>query len=317
MLTSVILTLLALMIFPGFVFMAAAGMAGEFVDRKLYARLQNRMGPPWYQPLADFVKLLSKEELIPEVSDPFIFKAMPVLALAAAATSFIYVPIWGPSALYSFEGDSVVVLYLLTIPTLTFFLGGWYSKSLYAGIGSVRTLTQLFAYEVPLFMSIFATAILPGSWSLSKIAAFYSDHPGLSLCNLLGFGVAVVTLLGKLEKVPFDLPEAETEIVGGTFTEYSGKLYAFFRLTISVESGVAASLLAAVFLPWGLGFHPVVVFALYMVKVLFVFFLLALMRSLMARLRIEQMVDFCWKWLAPAALIQLLINVVLSGVITP
>jgi len=240
MLTSVIVTLLALMIFPGFVFMAAVGMAGEFVDRKLYARLQNRVGPPWFQPLADFIKLLSKEELIPEVADPFIFKAMPVLALASAATAIIYIPIWGPSALYSFEGDAVVVLYLLTIPTLAFFLGGWYSKSLYAGIGSVRTLTQLFAYEVPLFMAIFAASIPAGSWSLSKIAAFYAEHPVYSLLNLLGFGVAVVTLLGKLEKVPFDIPEAETEIVGGTFTEYSGKLLAFLRLTIDVESVVAA-----------------------------------------------------------------------------
>jgi NADH-quinone oxidoreductase subunit H len=315
MLTSVLAILFALIIFPGFVYMTVAGMVGEYVDRKLYARFQNRVGPPWYQPLADTIKLLSKEDLIPEDADRFIVKAMPILSLTAAIAAFFYIPLWSVHPFSSFEGDVVVVLYLLTLPTLSFFLGGWYSRSLFAAMGSVRTLTQLFAYEVPLFMAILAPCVLAGSWSLSDIAAYYQVHPFYALFNLLGFGVAIVALLGKLEKVPFDLPEAETEIVGGTFTEYSGKLLAFFRLTIDVEAGVAASLLAAVFLPWGLGLTPLVAFALYVAKVLLVFFLLAFLRSIFARLRIEQMVELCWKWVAPAALVQLLISLVVNGTV--
>jgi NADH-quinone oxidoreductase subunit H len=309
-------TLFYILVFPGFLFMGAAGVLGEYVDRKLHARMQNRAGPPWFQPVADFIKLLSKEDLIPADADRTIFKLMPVLALTAAATAFLYVPLWSTQPLYSFEGDVVVVLYLLTIPTFCFFLGGWYSKSLYAGIGSMRTLTQLFAYEVPLFMAILSPAVLAGSWSLSEITAYYQVHPGYAFFNLLGFGVAIVALLGKLEKVPFDLPEAESEIVGGTFTEYSGRLLAFFRLTIDVETGVAASLVSAVFLPWGMaGLPAAVAFVLYGAKVLFIIFLLALLRTLFARLRIDQMVEFCWKWIAPAALIQLLVNVILCGVL--
>lgn len=315
--TAIVVSFLAIAIFPGLLFLTVAGLVGEFVDRRLYARFQNRAGPPWYQPLADSIKLLAKEDLVPEDADKAIFTAVPVISLAAAVTALFYVPLWGTQALHSFEGDAVVVLYLLTIPTLCFFLGGWFSRSLYAGVGSVRTLTQLFAYEVPLFMAILAPGVLAGTWSLSAMAEFYQANPGMAFVNLIGFGVATVALLGKLEKVPFDLPEAETEIVGGTFTEYSGKLLAFFRLTIDIESIVTASLLAAVFLPWGLSLPPVAAFALYLVKVLFVLFLLAFLRSIFARLRIEQMVEFCWKWLAPAALVQLLVNLLLSGTVTP
>ncbi|MBI5543171.1 MAG: NADH-quinone oxidoreductase subunit H [Deltaproteobacteria bacterium] len=308
-------SLFYILVFPGFLFLAAGGLVVEYVDRKLYARFQNRMGPPFLQPLADFIKLVAKEDLIPESADKLMFKAVPLVALAAATASFFYVPLWGAKALFSFEGDAVIVLYLLTIPTLCFFLGGWFSTSLFATFGAVRTLTQLFAYEVPLFMAILSPAVLAGSWSLSGIAAYYQLHPLHALLNLPGFAVAIVALLGKLEKVPFDIPEAETEIVGGTFTEYSGRLLAFFRLTIDVEAVVTASLVAAVFLPWGMDLHPAAVLGLYLVKVGVVVFLLALARSIFARLRIEQMVEFCWKWLAPAALAQILISVVASGVL--
>ncbi len=317
MTSSTVGTLFALLVFPGFAFMGAAGMLGEFIDRKLYARFQNRMGPPWYQPFADSVKLLSKEDLVPAGADRVLFKAVPIVALASVVTPFFYIPLWSATALQHFEGDAVVVLYLLTIPSLCFFLAGWSSRSLYAGIGAVRTLTQLFAYEVPLFLAVLGPAVLAGSWSLSGIAAFYQAHPALALTNLLGFAVALVAMLGKLEKVPFDIPEAETEIVGGAFTEYSGKRLAFFRLTIGIEAGVVASLVAAVFLPWGLGLPPVAGFLLYAAKVLLILFLLAGLRSVFARLRIEQMVDFCWKVVAPVALLQLLITLVANGVVTP
>ncbi len=315
MLESLLWSFFYILVFPGFLFLAAGGFAVQFADRKLYARFQHRMGPPWYQPFADFIKLAAKEDLVPANADRTMFVLVPLVGLAAATVAFFYVPLWGPQALFSFEGDAVVVLYLLTVPTLCFFLGGWYSTSLYATVGAVRTLTQLFAYEVPLFMVLLAPAVLAGSWSLSAIVGFYQAHPWLALTNLPGFGVALVALLGKLEKVPFDIPEAETEIVGGTFTEYSGKLLAFFRMTIDIEAVVAATLLVAVFLPWGMSLHPAAVMALYVAKVGLVVFLLALARSIFARLRIEQMVDFCWRWLAPAALGQLLLSVILSGVV--
>src|SRR3989339_2156691 len=105
-----------ILIFPGFLFLAVFGLAVEFVDRKLYARLQNRVGPPWFQPLADFIKLLSKSEIIPEEADRRMFVLAPVFALAATVTAYLYIPLWSASSLFSFQGDLIGILYLLTIP---------------------------------------------------------------------------------------------------------------------------------------------------------------------------------------------------------
>jgi NADH-quinone oxidoreductase subunit H len=315
MLDLVVLPLFNILVFPGFLFLGFMGLLAEYVDRKLCAKLQNRVGPPFYQPLADFVKLSAKQEIIPHDAEGPIFRAMPFLALAATICAFLYLPIWGRSALFSFEGDLIVVLYLLTIPTLSYFLGGIYSTSLFATVGAVRTVTQLFAYEVPLFLALLSPALLAGSWSVSGIAAYFDAHPWRWCFCLLGFAVAVVTALGKLEKVPFDIPDAETEIVGGIFTEYSGRLLAFIRMTLDVESVVIASLLAAVFLPFGLGLPPLLGFLAYLLKVLLVVALIALLRTIMARLRIDQMMDFCWKCLAPLAFLQLVACLVLKGVL--
>ncbi|MDD5677502.1 MAG: NADH-quinone oxidoreductase subunit H [Kiritimatiellae bacterium] len=310
-----ILSLFNLLIFPGFLFLSLFGLAMEFVDRKLYARMQNRIGPPWFQPFADFIKLAAKEEIIPEEADPVMFRLMPVFALTAVVTAFFYIPLWGTHSLFAFNGDLIVVIYLLTLPTLAFFLAGWHSTSLFAMIGATRTLTQLFAYEVPLFMAVLAPALLAGTWSLSEMTVFYQVHPAYAGFNIIGFIVALIAIQGKLERVPFDIPEAETEIVGGTFTEYSGRLLAMFRMAIDIEAVVCASLVAAVFLPFGFGLGPAWGFVIYVFKVLIIIALLALLRTVLARLRIEQMTIFCWKVVAPAALLQLLINLILSGVL--
>lgn len=306
-------SLFSLLIFPGLLFLIVMGFAGEYIDRKLCARLQNRIGPPWFQPVADFIKLAAKEDVVPDDADPRMFSFMPVFALAASVTAIFYIPIWGTKALFSFKGDLIVVLYLLTIPTLTYFLGGWYSTSLYSKIGAVRALTQLFAYEVPLLMSMLAPALLANTWSISRMAAFYNEHPGYWLFNGLGFAIALITLLGKLEKVPFDIPEAETEIVAGTFTEYSGRLLALFRLNLDIELVVCSSLLAAVYMPFGLGLGPVAAFLLYILKVLFLICAVSVLHTIFARLRIDQMISFCWKYLAPLAFLQILINLILKG----
>ncbi|MFH1190417.1 MAG: complex I subunit 1 family protein [Candidatus Omnitrophota bacterium] len=302
-----------IIVFPGFLFLAATGLAAEYIDRKLYARLQNRVGPPWFQPLADFIKLSSKEDVVPVEANPRMFKAMPLFALTATITASFYIPLWRPQALYSFDGDLIVTIYLLTIPTLTYFLGGWYSTSLYSKIGAVRSLTQLFAYEVPLLMCILAPALLADTWSLSGMALFYSSHPWYWLFNLIGFVISIIALLGKLEKVPFDIPEAETEIVGGTFTEYSGRLLALFRLSIDIETIVGASLVAAVYLPFGLEYPPLIGFFIYLAKLLFIIAVMSLSRTIFARFRMDQMVQFCWKYVSPFALLQMLICLVMKG----
>ncbi|HNW97966.1 MAG TPA: NADH-quinone oxidoreductase subunit H [Bacteroidales bacterium] len=308
------MSLFYIFIFPGILFLSIYGIILEFVDRKLFARFQNRVGPPWFQPLADFIKLMGKEGIIPTHSDKAMFKILPAFAIAAASVVILYLPIWSTNALYSFDGDLIVVLYLLTIPTVTFFLAGWSSSSLYATIGAVRTITQLFAYEVPLFMSLLGPAILADSWSFSGITEFYCNNPLMALANIPGFIVAIIAIQGKLERTPFDIPDAETEIVAGPFTEYSGRFLAFFRMSLDIEMIIGASIIAAVFLPF---WSTNIWFGLliYLVKTLLVVFILSLLRALMARIRIEQMVNFCWKFLAPLAILQILIDIIVKVLI--
>jgi len=304
-----------ILIFPGFLFISVFGLIAEFIDRKIYARLQNRVGPPWYQTFADFIKLLGKEDIVPCEANLRMFNLAPIFALTSVVTVFLYIPFKKTELMFSFNGDMIMILYLLTLPTLAFFIGGWYSTSLFARIGSVRAVTQLFAYEVPLFMSILAAALLADTWSLEECAAFYTRHPLYCLFNLVGFGIALVALLGKLEKVPFDIPEAETEIVAGAFTEYSGRRLALFRLAIDIEMVVGTALLVTVFFPFWLMLSPLMGFMVFILEVLMAIALLSLLRTVVARLRIDQMIDFCWKFMVPCALLQLLVNLVLKRIL--
>jgi len=300
-------------IFPGVLFLFVFGLWAEFFDRRVYARMQNRIGPPWFQPLADIIKLIAKEDLIPEEANVIFFKAAPVFALAAVLAAFVYIPLWSTNAIASFYGDIIVVLYLLTLPTIAIFLGGWYSTSLFARIGSVRNVTQFFAYEVPLLMGMLAPTLLANTWSFSELTAYYHAHPQYTLINLIAFVVCLISLQGKLEKAPFDIPEAETEIVAGGFTEYSGRLFAMLRLALDIEMVVGASLIAAVFLPFGFGLGPVAGFAVYMAKVISIVFLLSVGRTIFARMRMDQMIAFCWQYLVPLSMFQIILNLVLKG----
>ena len=309
---DIVAQLFAIAVFPGAFFLAAYGMALEWMDRKLYALMQNRIGPPWFQPAADFLKLLAKEVVLPKAADAKLFKALPYFALAAVVTSVLMIPVAKPAAV-SFQGDFVAVIYLLTIPTATFFLAGWSSASPYASIGAMRVLTQLFAYEVPLMLAALGPALLAGTLNINEISAYFTAHPALMAVNLVGFLIALIALQGKLERLPFDIPHGETEIVGGAFTEYSGRLLGFMLLATDMEMVVGAAFLSAVFLGGTLGLGGFGGFAVFIVKTAAVVSLLALMKSLMARIRIEQMINFCWKILAPAALLQLIFDVVIKA----
>lgn len=306
------LILFEILVFPGFVFLGLCSLLFEFIDRKVYARLQNRIGPPWYQPLADFLKLLGKETIIPGGANKGLFQILPVISLSAVAVAFVYVPVLGKSASSYFEGDLIVVLYFLTIPTMSAFLAGWYSRGVYATIGSVRTLTQMFAYEVPLFMALLAPSLIAKTWSITGMTAFYSEHPVYILLNIPALFVALISSQGKLERAPFDAPEAETEVVSGAFVEYSGKLLAIFKMAVDCEMVLVASLISAIFLPFITG-NAILDFMLYFVKTISVLLFLAILRSAMARLRVDQMVSFCWKYLTPLAVGQIILNLIIRG----
>jgi NADH-quinone oxidoreductase subunit H len=210
---------LYLLIFPGFAFLFLYALFCEWVDRIVYARLQNRMGPPVFQPFADLLKLLSKEDIIPKCADRVLFQYTPLVAFAAVMAPIMNIPVWGTRALYPLQGDLILTLYLLSIPTLALFVIGWSSTSLYSTVGAFRTATMLFGYEVPLVLTCLSAGILAGSWCISDITTYLALHPFGMLVLAPGFVIALVALEAKLERPPFDIPLAETEIVGGTLTE--------------------------------------------------------------------------------------------------
>lgn len=298
---------IALLLFPGGLFMLASGLVYEWADRKLVAQMQNRIGPRWFQPLADLVKLLAKEEIIPAGVNPGLFVALPIVALAAALTSALYVPMVGllPSA--SFQGDLIVALYLLSMMTLCIGLAGANTNDRFSLVGATRALTQLFSYEAPFLLALLGPAIVTGYWRIDQINLYAHQHTWLIVVQPIGFVVALIGLMGKLELPPFDAPEAETEIVSGALTEYSGRGLALFHIGRDVELVIGLTLVSAFFLG-GLS-NPLE----FVVKTLALLLVTAGLQSLFARLRIDQTVGLWWRLGALLALAQLLVLIVLKA----
>lgn len=309
------------LVFPGLLFLVGYALLVEYVDRKLTARLQNRVGPPFLQPFADLIKILAKEDITPEGADRRALELVPLLAFAAIATAFLYVPVVGPSP-FSFQGDLIVVLYLLTLPTILLFLLGWLTRNVFGTIGGTRTATQLFLYEVPFFLALLGPGLAAGTWSIAEIVAWQQTHPWLVLAQPIGFVVGLLGLQAKLERVPFDIPEAETEVVAGAWTDLAGRKLAVMRLSVDMAMVVGSALLAALFLggptlPIVLdssGFAAVLGFFLFLGKTLGVVVALSILRAAMGRLRIDQLEKFAWKYLAGFALGQTFLILFLRGV---
>lgn len=294
-------------LFPGGLFAILYGLTYEWVERKLVARLQNRIGPRWFQPLADVVKLLSKEEVVPVGVDRMLFVGLPIVALAGGLTAALYVPLFGFSPAQSFQGDLIVTLYLLSLLTLCIGLAGANTLTRFSLIGATRSLTQVFSYEAPFMLALLGPAVVAGSWNISEINA-YAEGRWLLLTQPLGFLVALVGMMGKLELSPFDAPEAETEIVAGALTEYSGRGLALFRLAKGVEMVVGLTLIGAFYLG---GISDPLSFLL---KTLVLLLVLAGLQTLLTRLRIDQVVRG-WRYGALLALAQMLVLIIWKGVV--
>jgi NADH-quinone oxidoreductase subunit H len=295
-------TFFALLIFPSGLFLLVAGLAYEWVDRKLLAQLQNRIGPRWFQPLADVFKLLAKEEVIPEGVNPILFIGLPIMALAGGLTAALYVPVGGVAPSYSFKGDLIVALYLLSLLSLCMGLAGSNTRDRFSLIGATRTLTQLFSYEAPFLLALLGPAVVAGSWQISDILAYTNGH-WLIVTQPLGFVVVLIGLMGKLELPPFDAPEAETEVVAGALTEYSGRGLALFRLGKGVVMVTGLTLVAAFYL--GGVANPF----LFFLKTLFLLLIIAGIQAILARLRIDQTVGLWWRYGALLVLTQWLIMI--------
>jgi len=314
-----LISLVYIFLFPGFLFLITYALILEFLDRRIAARMQNRVGPPFYQPLADFVKMLGKEVIDPDGVDIPVFDAAPLIAVAAVMTAYLYIPIFGSSP-FAFQGDLIMVLYLFTLPTLALFLLGWLSRNIFSALGGIRAVTQLFIYEVPFFLALLAPALMAGTWSISEIMIWQQNNLWFIFLQPIGFVIALIGLQAKLERTPFDIPEAETEIVAGPWTELTGRRLAVMHLTSDVLLVAGSALIAAIFL--GGPTIPVTVtpiwlsrvigFFLFLAKTLFVVLILSSIKVATGRIRIDQLNSIGWKYIATASLLQVAMVIIIN-----
>jgi formate hydrogenlyase subunit 4 len=307
------------------VFSIIIGLLLMGFDRIVAARMQARIGPPLTQPFTDIRKLLAKENVVPENAIPWLFNLAPVLALASAITILLYLPIAGFAPVLSGGGDLILVMYLLTIPALALVAGGFASGSPYATVGAQREMVTMIAYEFPLAIVIIAIAwkLAAAGIALPFTLASIQANPVWSLVGplgVIGLLILLIVLLivtpAELSRVPFDTPEAETELAGGILVEYSGKNLALFSLTQGVKTVAMASLVVALFFPYSLaailgiaGIPAAVTDILFFIVLITIvaFLSVSLVRVSMARFRINQVISVYWIYLAIAGLAGLLL----------
>jgi NADH-quinone oxidoreductase subunit H len=307
------------LLFPGGLFAVLLGLFLTGLDRKIYARLQRRVGPPIYQPCIDVVKLSQKEMVIPKTANYTAFRLAPLLGFAGMLAATAIIPVAGIySGLYQ-SGDLLVVLYLLSAPALALVIGASASGSPYSSIGLSREISIMLAYEVPLLLVFFTIAMRVGMalggtaiFSLSSIVNFQLSHGSLlfDVTLLPAFVAFLICIPGTLGVVPFDIPEAETEITEGPLLEYSGMGLAMFKLTGGLKMLVLAALTVALFFPVGFGDFWLVNLVWFIFKcILVMFFTTTLIRAMQARMRIDQAYKFYL--LVPTALA--LVSLVLTA----
>ncbi|MCU0641038.1 MAG: NADH-quinone oxidoreductase subunit H [Candidatus Margulisbacteria bacterium] len=281
--------LFSYLIFPGFLFLAVVGLLATWVDRKVTARLQYRVGPPWFQPFADLAKLLGKQTIVPEGGAKSVFLGAPLVGLAGAI--LVGTLLWSINAQpvgRTFVGDLIVVMYLLMLPSLALIIGGSASRNPLAAIGASREMKLILAYELPFIISAATVIYRARSLQFGGIVAWQlANGPFLwSLSGLCAFLAALLVVQAKLGAVPFDLAEAEQEIAAGAIIEYSGPALAAIRLTRAILYFVLPLFLTVVWLGGIDAWFPL--------KYLGILTLVILIKNTNPRLRIDHALRFFW-----------------------
>jgi NADH-quinone oxidoreductase subunit H len=302
---SIVRLLFSYLIFPGFIFTAVVGLFLTWIDRKVTARIHWRVGPPWYQPYADFLKLLLKETIIPEGSSKVVFLLAPVLGLIAMSVLAVMLFSMNFHPGGTFVGDLIVIVYLLALPPLGIMIGGSASKNPLASVGVSREMTQYFAYELPFLITI-ASVILKAGGSIrfgDIILAQKAGGPFLySISGVIGAIVILLSTQAKLGFVPFDIPEAEQEIMAGPYIEYSGVALAVYKVVRAMMLFLLPLFLISVL--WG-GFADWWAIP----KFLLIIVLIVLLKNTNPRVRIDQALRFFWLGIGVLSLIGLVLAV--------
>jgi NADH-quinone oxidoreductase subunit H len=291
-------------------------------ERKISAHMQDRLGPMyvggwhgWAQTIADAIKLLLKEDIVPESTDRVLFKLAPFVVFLGAFAAFVVLP-FGASSIVS--DLNIGVLYIIAVGSLAvvgIMMAGWSSNSKYSLYGGMRSVAQIVSYEIPAAMAIMTVVILVGSLSMQQIVGaqkggiqnwFIFRNP----FTFLAFFVYFISSLAEVNRTPFDIPEAESELVAGYHTEYSGMRFAFFYLAEYANMLVVAGVATTIFLggwtqvlPGALTAQLIPGPIMFFLKVLVLIFVQMWLRWSLPRLRVDQLMYLCWKVLLPASFV--------------
>jgi len=295
-----------------------------WAERKILARLQVRLGPNragkfgLLQPIADALKMIAKEDIVPEAADRTIFLIAPVVVATTALLMFAVVPfgstvtLWGRKIPMVISDINVGLLYVFALASIGVYgvaLGGWASNSKFALLGGIRGAAQMISYELALGLSLVPIVMMSQSFSLVQIVNAQASYPFI-LVQPVSFVIFFIAAMAESKRIPFDLPEAENELGAGFHTEYSGMRFGLFFIGEYVHIQVLGALVAIFFLGgWRGPFLPPPIWLL--IKIIFIALVMIWIRGTLPRLRYDQLMAICWKVLVPAALI----NIVLTGAV--
>ena len=320
---AILRLVIAVALAAGLVFNGA--LAQIYLERKIQAIIQDRTGPmhtgPWglLQTFADAIKLLGKEDIRARLTDHWFFLAAPSLVFAPMLASYVVIP-FAPGVVGA--DLNIGLLYLTTLGSMTVLgivLAGWASNNKYSLIGGLRSAGQLISYEVPQILSLVTVVLLAGSLSMTQIVESQTGW----LINFLIVPLAFVTYfiagLAETNRVPFDLPEAESELVAGFLTEYSGMRWGLFFVAEYGEVTVVCSIITALFFGGWHGpfvdahplFGPILGVLWFTLKTYFFVLVFMWVRATLPRFRIDQLMSFCWKMLIPLTLLNVLVTATL------
>ena len=305
-----------------------------WVERKALARIQNRIGPNKVgipctrislfglgQPLADGIKMLFKEDIVPRGADRLFHLLAPILALIPAMVVLCFLPLEFPfwnnniKAMKAFAMDGAVIFFfaITGLGTLAVFMAGWASRNKYSLLGGMRAIAQMVSYEIPLVLSAVVVVMMVGSLSAADIVR--EQEYLWFVLTPWGFAAFVIFFIGALAETnrsPFDLPEAESEIIAGYFTEYSGFKFALFFLGEYIAMFAISGLAVVLFLGGGHGPYSdnAWIFCLwFLAKILALIAVMIWLRGTLPRLRVDQLMAFAWKFLLPLSIL----NILLAG----
>ena len=293
-----------------------------YFERKVIGHMQVRLGPMrvgphgTLQPIADFVKLFFKEDIIPAQADKPIFYIAPVISVFAALSSIAVMPFFDEFVIANLNIGLLYVLAMSSLGAYGIILAGWSSNSKYSFLGALRSSSQVISYEIAMGLSLVGVIMMAGSLNLTDIVKAQEAYPTKMFLfpQILGFFVFAVSALAETNRTPFDLPEAESELVAGYFVEYSSFRFSLFYVSEYVGMIVMASLATVCYLGgWNGPFSiPYVPFAWFLLKVYVIIFFYYWIRATVPRYRYDQLMSLGWKVLIPLALLNIVITAVIK-----